>query len=58
MNPISDNERDAREDAWKEHRPECPYCGGDGEVIENAAGFRILPCPECRGTGRTERTSL
>lgn len=55
--PISDDERDAREDAWQKHQtsPECPFCGGDGEVIENMASFRILPCPECGGTSHIER---
>jgi hypothetical protein len=29
----------------------CPKCAGIGSLIEIARGWRLIPCPDCGGSG-------
>ncbi len=53
---ISDDERDAREDAWQEHLAQCPCCKGFGEVnVPGKLWEDVDVCPQCKGTGKAKQ---
>ncbi len=57
--PISDDERDARNDEWQKWLAQCPCCKGWGEVhVPGRLWEDVDVCPECEGTGRIEKHPL
>lgn len=57
--PISDDERDAREDDWAEHQAQCPFCEGRGYASSVGDPWDdTMTCPECEGTGLAQQLPL